>query len=261
MINFQCGKCGHKFRVADDKAGKKGRCLGCGEIVRIPTLSESTGSINGFTPEPLTESKTNPIQTDKPPSYIPPKISSEQPPIQSTQNSKSGLLNLAILAIIFLIIGIIVLVFFLTKDQTNSKQNSQDMPIATKQHFSDKQIEKWEKTVVTFDSKIQMYATYYPEECNIIMTASQELEPLMGTPNQPLEVWKKLEPLLRQEKPGTIEFYEINNLIMRLKVLTGMFVSLDEKHNLDVFKELVPQFEALSDKIREWKFESGHIYP
>jgi len=41
MIQFVCAKCGAKFQVAPENAGKRGKCAKCGTVVVIPTpLSE-----------------------------------------------------------------------------------------------------------------------------------------------------------------------------------------------------------------------------
>jgi|SRR5579884_1134342 len=36
MIHFQCPVCGRLFKVADNQAGKKGKCSGCGQRVKVP---------------------------------------------------------------------------------------------------------------------------------------------------------------------------------------------------------------------------------
>ncbi len=40
MIKFSCENCGQKFRVADDKAGKKGKCPKCENPVVVPSLNK-----------------------------------------------------------------------------------------------------------------------------------------------------------------------------------------------------------------------------
>jgi hypothetical protein len=40
-IVFTCENCGKEFTVGDELGGKKGRCKGCGEIMRIPEVSAS----------------------------------------------------------------------------------------------------------------------------------------------------------------------------------------------------------------------------
>lgn len=37
MINFPCSQCGKQFNVADESAGKKAKCLDCGEQLRVPS--------------------------------------------------------------------------------------------------------------------------------------------------------------------------------------------------------------------------------
>lgn len=37
MIEFQCQSCGKYLRVSDAKAGKKGKCPGCGEMLHVPS--------------------------------------------------------------------------------------------------------------------------------------------------------------------------------------------------------------------------------
>lgn len=36
MIHFNCPNCNKAIRVRDEAAGKKGKCLGCGEMIRVP---------------------------------------------------------------------------------------------------------------------------------------------------------------------------------------------------------------------------------
>jgi hypothetical protein len=38
MIKFDCSKCGHSYRVADQYAGKRVRCKECGTINTIPAI-------------------------------------------------------------------------------------------------------------------------------------------------------------------------------------------------------------------------------
>jgi len=38
MIRFSCAKCGKRHRVADDVAGRKVRCGGCGHVFHAPTF-------------------------------------------------------------------------------------------------------------------------------------------------------------------------------------------------------------------------------
>ena len=37
-IHFKCGACGHAISVNDGDAGKRGRCHGCGEVMRVPAV-------------------------------------------------------------------------------------------------------------------------------------------------------------------------------------------------------------------------------
>jgi hypothetical protein len=39
-MKFNCPKCGKGIKVSDEKAGKKGKCPGCGEVLTIPTAEE-----------------------------------------------------------------------------------------------------------------------------------------------------------------------------------------------------------------------------
>ncbi len=41
MIAFNCLHCGHKFRAADDLAGKFGKCKGCGTRIRVPDIQRA----------------------------------------------------------------------------------------------------------------------------------------------------------------------------------------------------------------------------
>ena len=40
MIQFPCEHCGAELQVSDDKAGKPGKCLKCGKIMRVPPMAE-----------------------------------------------------------------------------------------------------------------------------------------------------------------------------------------------------------------------------
>ena len=40
MIAFSCANCGKRLKVGDDRAGKRGKCPGCGQKTRIPQQSE-----------------------------------------------------------------------------------------------------------------------------------------------------------------------------------------------------------------------------
>ena len=50
MIRLQCKNCGQKIKVSDQKAGKKGRCPSCKNIIVIPTLESKvpSGSSENF---------------------------------------------------------------------------------------------------------------------------------------------------------------------------------------------------------------------
>ncbi len=39
MIEFKCPACKKHYRVADNLAGKKGKCKDCGQLMRIPNLA------------------------------------------------------------------------------------------------------------------------------------------------------------------------------------------------------------------------------
>ena len=36
MLRFKCPQCGKSFKVKKEHAGRKGKCLGCGKIIRVP---------------------------------------------------------------------------------------------------------------------------------------------------------------------------------------------------------------------------------
>jgi ubiquitin-protein ligase len=38
MITFNCSKCGKRFQVGDELAGRMGKCKNCGELIFVPTL-------------------------------------------------------------------------------------------------------------------------------------------------------------------------------------------------------------------------------
>lgn len=56
MIVFECQKCGKLIKIADQYAGKRGKCPGCGEIIDIPSdllnCSESPSPANPSRPLP-----------------------------------------------------------------------------------------------------------------------------------------------------------------------------------------------------------------
>jgi len=43
-IQFTCGNCGKRLKVADEAAGKRGRCPGCGAVVQVPTTPDPGSS-------------------------------------------------------------------------------------------------------------------------------------------------------------------------------------------------------------------------
>lgn len=53
MIRFKCPHCGKAIKVKDEGAGKKGKCHGCGEVIRVPV---------GPTPEEPEAQQAKPAQ-------------------------------------------------------------------------------------------------------------------------------------------------------------------------------------------------------
>ena len=55
-INVECGACFHTFQVADQHAGKRGKCPECGTPVRVPDGSRSVPPAAGAAPPPVRSS-------------------------------------------------------------------------------------------------------------------------------------------------------------------------------------------------------------
>src|SRR5262249_5594348 len=52
-IIFACEKCGRAFQVDDDSRGKRGRCLHCGHIMRIPSSATDAAAPGAHLPQPI----------------------------------------------------------------------------------------------------------------------------------------------------------------------------------------------------------------
>src|SRR4051812_32941859 len=76
MIRFPCPSCGHTLKVADEAAGKTGKCR-CGELVRIPTPNpfEQAEEERGVPRPTLPAPERHPEPLDAPPApvFTPPR--------------------------------------------------------------------------------------------------------------------------------------------------------------------------------------------
>jgi ribosomal protein S27E len=80
MLRFKCPHCGKPFRVKEEHAGRKGKCLGCGKIIRIPQAA-------------AIKSKEEPIvavlvKEERPPAAAPQPQA--PPPSPASQSANSG---------------------------------------------------------------------------------------------------------------------------------------------------------------------------
>jgi hypothetical protein len=87
MIRFECRYCGAKLRVAQTRAGRKGRCPRCKEALVVPDLSPSVASPELLGPEParasLQAALYDPAVLD-PPSKSPIGVDGGCPPFDPT---------------------------------------------------------------------------------------------------------------------------------------------------------------------------------
>ena len=67
MIRFNCG-CGREIQVGADKAGRKGKCPACGELVSIPTHPDLATQSSGDLPVPAPPPPTASSNSAAPPS-------------------------------------------------------------------------------------------------------------------------------------------------------------------------------------------------
>jgi predicted RNA-binding Zn-ribbon protein involved in translation (DUF1610 family) len=68
-IDFSCS-CGRHVRVADDKAGSKGKCPNCGQVVQIPAANPSTHAAPRTMAVPAA-----PVSASPQPQAVPPQLS------------------------------------------------------------------------------------------------------------------------------------------------------------------------------------------
>lgn len=52
MIRFSCPKCSKEISANDDLAGRTGKCLGCGQILRVPDAASSLQPVQSLPPPP-----------------------------------------------------------------------------------------------------------------------------------------------------------------------------------------------------------------
>lgn len=71
MITFHCAHCGHRVKVKDEYAGKKGRCPSCREILAIPEESEDARSDTASAAEPLPALGASDEPPEQPPQHDP----------------------------------------------------------------------------------------------------------------------------------------------------------------------------------------------
>ena len=114
MIIFKC-RCGRTIRTADENAGRKGKCPGCGQALVVPAAAKATSDVLQFAPLPA----ANEQKKDEPqPSFYGESIPDEkdQPPERKLPFfidvflyplNKSGLIMLGIFIGVPLVIRIL----------------------------------------------------------------------------------------------------------------------------------------------------------
>src|SRR4051794_13499456 len=65
MIRFVCEKCGKRWQVADQLAGKKARCAGCSQVTVVP-LTDPVGERPAVTAAPRPTRRNQPAEADVP---------------------------------------------------------------------------------------------------------------------------------------------------------------------------------------------------
>lgn len=116
--------------------------------------------------------------------------------------------------------------------------------LVPKRHFTDEQIQAWEKAAVDVDKSMQMHAILKTQDHLMFLVAIRQ----RGLSTEPLAVWRNLEPLLRKASPGPAEFHDMRKLATNLGVLNSMF---DGAEN--------PQLNKLSQQIIHWQNLEGHL--
>lgn len=71
-IAVECAQCDWKGKVADSKAGKKGKCPTCGEVLLVPALEEEPDEVEAAAAAALLEGEDEPSR-GKPYSYQTPQ--------------------------------------------------------------------------------------------------------------------------------------------------------------------------------------------
>src|SRR5262245_32570639 len=78
MIAFACANCGKRLKVADDRAGKRGKCPSCGQKTSIPRSVASAGANGGARQKaPSTASSIRPGSSGDSGSRLPKKVTPE----------------------------------------------------------------------------------------------------------------------------------------------------------------------------------------
>ncbi len=68
MIEFSCRSCGAVYKVSDDKAGKRGKCAKCGEMLQIPSLPQPVQQkAPAPAPQPVAAPAPQPVEPPAPP--------------------------------------------------------------------------------------------------------------------------------------------------------------------------------------------------
>lgn len=80
-INVVCGQCNQRLRFADEQAGKKVRCQGCGQPVWVPTLEPLEELPDAPTPKPPPLSGPPPLPAPRRTAPVTP------PPLRSTSTT------------------------------------------------------------------------------------------------------------------------------------------------------------------------------
>jgi hypothetical protein len=117
--------------------------------------------------------------------------------------------------------------------------------LSPKQHFKDDKIDGWAKAVADLESQMGAYQASKPRQYAENLTVLR----LSGCSTSPLDIWRRLEPLLRLNHPGHADFAEMQKLAGDLILLRGMF-ELDRKYG---YGDLQGQFDELQSEIIGWR--------
>lgn len=116
--------------------------------------------------------------------------------------------------------------------------------------FSSAELDRYSQTVVRLDETINFWLVTQPSRHSANMLAFR----LKGKPTKPIEIWKKLRPLLEKRSPNPIEFREMSEHIGNLELLATMFKAGPVEGQPT---ETEKQLRELSGKIRDWEWADG----